>query len=130
MNLKAGSLFCPSLHSHYGTSSLLWLLLRVCPLGHPLSFVVTAFPLHDVLHLASASIRSPRRRCDNFPLVQPPNLLFRHVRQLGLLFVAQGRPGLQPHIRFLFVSPRFCPLVFPTSSFLQPLPHGNRLAFD
>ena len=33
------------------------------------AFVVTTFPLRDVLHLASTSIRSPRRRCDNFPLV-------------------------------------------------------------
>ena len=34
-----------------------------------LSFVVTAFPLRDILHLVSTSIRPPRRRCDNFPLV-------------------------------------------------------------
>ena len=105
MILEADSLFSPSLHLHYEISLLLWLLLTS---HRSLLLQVT---LRSVLYLVFLSMRPPRRRCDNFPLVKPPNLLFRHVRWLEFLFVLKGHPDWQPYIWFLFVGPRLCPVI-------------------
>ena len=106
MNLKAGSFvrsFAPSPLRDFLTTTT---SADFSP------FVVTALSLRDVLHLDSTSMRPPRRRCDNFPPVQPSDLLLHHVRQLGFRVVWDTHPDLQPYIRFHVRWPGILPTGF------------------
>ena len=71
-------------------------------------FVVTTHFFPYAVYL-NASVRPPRVLTHSFPLYLP-HLLYKVRVAIGLCFVRQTYPLLQPCMRFLFVRPEFCPL--------------------
>ena len=106
MNLKAGSFvrsFAPSPLRDFLTTTTS---------ADFSSFVVTALSLRAVLHLDSTSMRPPRRRCDNFPPVQPSDLLLRHFGNLDFMLFWTLIHTNSLISASMFVGPGFCPQVF------------------